>query len=103
MSPLFDEAETQRRKQIHDRLMREQRAQFWARLRHKLSSGVRSIFIFLLGAAFVVLALSHWNEINSVAAQKASRVVERVKSKQQSNPLRQSALDYEKEVEDVAK
>jgi len=103
MSPLFDEAETQRRKQIHDRLRREQRAQFWARLRRKLSSGVRNIFIFLLGATFVVLALSHWNEINSVATQKVSRVLARVKEQHQSDPLRQSALSYEKEVEEAAK
>lgn len=97
-SPSISEAEAQRQAQIRDRLLRNYRAQEQSRLRQASDTGARKIFILLLGAAIVTFMVAHRNEINSVATKKIERIVTRIHSKNESSPLRQSALNYEKEV-----
>jgi hypothetical protein len=101
MRPLIGDDESQRQQDIHDKLERACRAQKRTRLLQRLFSGIRSFSIFLMVAAVLTLMVWHWNEINSVAVQKISHVAAKVQAKDDS-PLRQSALNYEKEVETVA-
>jgi hypothetical protein len=101
MSPLIGDDESQRQQQIHDKLDRAGRVQRRTRLLQRIFSGIRSFSIFLMVAAVLTLIVWHWNEINSVAAQKISHVAATVQTNNDS-PLRQGALNYEKEVEAAA-
>jgi hypothetical protein len=101
MSPLIGGDESQRQQQIHDKLERACRAQRRTRLLQRIFSSIRGFSIFLMAAVVVTLIVWHWNEINSVAAQKISHVVATVQIRDDS-PLRQGALNYEKEVEAAA-
>jgi hypothetical protein len=98
------EAPPQRRKPARDSLAPVRRAP-----RRKAAGGrffkkVRRIFIFLLGAAIVTFLLAHWNDLNSVAAQKVGRVMTQVEAKNKANDaLRQSALNHENEVNEAGK
>lgn len=100
-SPVISEAEAQRRAQLHDQLLRRHLAKERMRLRQEADSGVRTIFILLLGAAIVMFLVAHRNEINSVATKKIERIVTQIHSKNESSSLRQGALNYEKEVNDA--
>jgi hypothetical protein len=65
--------------------------------------GVRGILYFLLGATIVTFIVAHRNEIDAAARQKVSRVVNHVQTKTQTaDPLRQSALSHEKEVDEAS-
>jgi hypothetical protein len=102
MSPAISAAETQRRAQLREQSRRDFCAQARIRLRRKIFSGVRRTFVFLLGAAIMTFVVAHRNQIHALATQKICRVVAHVKSKANAaDPLRQSALNYEKEVEEV--
>jgi hypothetical protein len=101
-APLPSEAETRRCQQLRDRLAQEHRALAHTKLLDKIFSQVRVIFLFLLGAAIVTFIVAHQNQIDSLAAQKISHAVKRVQTKSASDPLRQSALNYEKEVDAAA-
>ena len=103
IGPLMTESELQRKQQIRDRFVQENRAQRRAQLGRKIFSAIRVFFLFLLGAVIVTFLVSHRNEIGSMAAQKINHVVTTVQSKSTSDPLRQTALNYEHEVEEVAK
>lgn len=103
MRPLFDEAETQRQQQLRDQFVRDYRARWHAGLLRRFFGGVRRIFLFLLAAAIVTFIIWRLNEIDSVAAQKITSVASQVQSQHESDPLRQSALNYEKEVEEAAR
>jgi hypothetical protein len=72
-------------------------------MRHAFIDGVRAIFVLLLGTAILVFIISNETEISSVVRQKISRVETHLKSPANPDPLRQSALNHEKEVEDAAK
>jgi hypothetical protein len=102
MMPVISEEESKRRAQIHARLDRDYRVKTRSRLRRMIFTGVRRTFIFLLGAAIVTFIVAHRNQIDYVATQKVSRVVAHLQTKADTtDPLRQSALDHEKEVEEV--
>ena len=103
MSPLIGEAEAQCQREFHRQRERKLRAQWWADLRHQIFSRVRGVFIFLLGATIVVFTFSHRMEINTTATQKISRMAAQVKVQTDSSQLRQSTLNYEKEVEEAAR
>jgi hypothetical protein len=102
-SPSSGGGEVQRQRELRDQSRRTRRAQFWADARCALIDGVRAVFILLLGATIVVFIVSNQTEISSVVRQKISRVESRLKSPANPDPLRQSALNHEKEVEDAAK
>ena len=104
MMPAISEAETQRRSQIREQRKLDDRAQTRSRWRRLLVSGMRRAFIFLLGTALVAFIVAHRQRIDSLAAQKVGGVVAQLRVKTDTaDPLRQSALNYEKEVEEVAK
>jgi len=104
MMPAISEAETQRRVQIREQLEQDYRAQARSRWRRLIFSGVRRLFIFLLGAALVAFIVAHRQRIDSLATQKVGGVVAQFRAKTDTaDPLRQSALDHEKEVEEAAK
>jgi len=84
------------------RLAPEGRAPGGRTLPRKIFSGVRRIFIFLLGAAIITFIVWHQNEIHSVVAQKINRAVNQFHSQSESAPLRENALSYEKEVNEAA-
>ncbi|HEY5346509.1 MAG TPA: hypothetical protein VIK62_09225 [Verrucomicrobiae bacterium] len=79
--------------------MREGRARWWAGLGRKFFNLMRSLLFFLLGAAIVILLISHRKEI----AQKLNGVVGTVQKTDTADPIRKTALDYEHEVDDAAK
>jgi hypothetical protein len=104
MMPAMSEAETLRREQIRGQRERDCRAQTWSRWRRMVVCGVRRIFIFLLGAALVTFIVAHRNQINLLTANKVSIAVTHLQTKTDTaDPLRQGALEHEKEVEDAAK
>ena len=103
IGPRISQEESQRRSQIQDRCNRSHRAKKWTRLKTMFFKGGRGIFYFLLGAAIVTFIVAHRNEIDAVARQKVSRVVNHVQTNTQTaDPFRQSALNYEKEVDKVS-
>ena len=103
MMPLMDEAEPQRQAQIREQFVRSYRAQTRTRLRAKIFAKVRRTFIFLLGAAIVTFIVAYRNNINSAATQKTRQLVAHLQAKADSvDPLRQSAANYEKAIEEVA-
>lgn len=103
MSPSIGEGETQRQRELREQSKRARRAQFWAHVRHAFIDGVRAVFVFLLGTTVLVFIISNENEISSVVKQKVSRVATRLNNPANPDPLRQNALNYEKEVDDAAK
>jgi hypothetical protein len=63
---------------------------------------VRRIFVFLLGLVILTMVVRHLNEINTLAAKKISQTVNHFQVGSESDQLRQSARNYEKEVEQAA-
>lgn len=102
MMPVISEAETQRRAQLREQRARDGRTQTRSRWHRMITNGVRRTLVFLLGATVVTFVVAHRNQIDDLAAQKVSRAVAHIQSKADTaDPLRQSALNYEKEVEEV--
>jgi hypothetical protein len=79
---------------------RKARAERRGELFGHVRSGVRSIFIFLFIAAILVFAFNHQTEIQTLAYAKLERVIKHSPS---SDKLRQSAINYEKQVDNIAK
>jgi hypothetical protein len=65
-----------------------------------VQSGVRRIFILLLVAAIMVFAFDQRAEIQSIALAKLHASL---KKSHASNVLRQNAVNYEKQVDEIAK
>lgn len=63
-------------------------------------SGVRSIFIFLFIATILVFGFSHYTEIQGNAS---ARLVHVVKKAPDMEVLRQNAVNYEKQVDGIAR
>ena len=101
MVPFISPQETARRREIRERRERERHAQWRAELRQQLFCGVRGIFIFLLGLSIVVFVLAHRKEINVAGDRQLRRLATEVKMPA-ATALRQSALDYEKEVDEAS-
>ena len=80
---------------------RKVRAERRGELFGHVRSGVRRIFIFLFIATICVFVFNHHTEIQSVAYAKLNQAVK--KSSPSSDKLRQSAANYEKQVDDIAK
>ena len=80
---------------------RKVRAERRGELFGHVRSGVRRIFIFLFIATICVFVLNHRTEIQSVAYAKLNQAVK--KSSPSSDKLRQSAANYENQVDDIAK
>ena len=93
------EAEIQRLSLFRAQSVRAARAKKWSRFGESLSEAVRTLLFFLLGAAIVASIVSYRDQIDAAAIQRAGRMVARVEIKLKSDPLRQSALNYEKEVD----
>jgi hypothetical protein len=102
-SPSIGEGEAWRQRELRGQSKRARRARFWADVRFAFIDGVRAIFVLLLGVTVLVFIVSNRTEINSVVKLKASRLTGRLNDPANPGPLRQNALNYEKEVEDAAK
>jgi hypothetical protein len=74
----------------------ERRSEFFSHVRH----GVRRIFIFLFIATICVFVFNHYTEIQSLASAKLVHVV---KKSPGSDTLRQSAVNYENQVDEITK
>jgi hypothetical protein len=102
--PLIAAAELQRKLQIHDEQMQSYRAQKWARWKQLFFQSARKALFFLFGAAMVVFAITHRKEIDSLVRQKTDRALAHVQTKSATaDALRQSTLNYEKEVDEASK
>jgi hypothetical protein len=61
---------------------------------------VRSIFIYLFVATIFVFAFNHHTEIQSLAYAKLNPAIKKISA---TDSLRQKALSYEKEVDEIAR
>jgi hypothetical protein len=102
-SPPISEAETRRQRGLHKQAAREHRVRFFGELHRAFVSGVRSVFIFLMGATVVVFICSHLTEINSIATHEAVQLAARVKAHTDASRLKQSDLNHEQEVNEITK
>jgi hypothetical protein len=61
---------------------------------------VRSIFVYLFVATIFVFAFNHHTEIQNLACAKLNPVIKKISA---PDSLRQKALNYEKEVDEIAR
>ncbi|HEY5042400.1 MAG TPA: hypothetical protein VIK53_10395 [Verrucomicrobiae bacterium] len=99
MSSMIGEAEAHRRQELRQQRVREERAKLRGRIRRQFAAGARKTFVFLFGAAILVFAMSDHAELNGFA----KRCGQSLASRNSHNALEQAALNYEKEVNDIAK
>ena len=102
MTHPFGEEETRRQQQLRAQRVMQHRAQLRAELHRKISGQVRRVFGFLLSATIVLFIVSHLTKIDSTATKQVGRTVILIQTKAAASPLRQSALNYEKEVDEIA-
>ncbi|HTX20267.1 MAG TPA: hypothetical protein VMD27_00190 [Candidatus Aquilonibacter sp.] len=87
-------------KKIAEWIQIDRRRKVRAEHRRQLFGRVRGIFIFLLVAAIVVFAFNHYTEIQTLASEKFDAAVKKAAA---SDKLRQAAINYENQVDQVAK
>jgi hypothetical protein len=100
MSPMIGEEETQRQQEERIRREREERAKSRAQVREQLGAGMRKTFKLLLGAALVLYLVingGHFQSLTSFLSQRLSAKVN------VHSTLKQGALKYQNEVDDVTK
>ena len=98
MSAMIGEEETQRQQENRIRRQREELEQARAKFREQMAAGARKTFIFLFGAAVVL-----YFTVNGLRFQDAtSRIGQRITTQANAhNALKQKALNYENEVNEV--
>lgn len=74
----------------------KRREQFFGRVLCR----VRKTFVFLFMATVAVAAFNHYTEIESLAMTKLGPAIKKITA---SNSLRQNAINYENQVDDVSK
>jgi hypothetical protein len=89
--------------EVREERRRAQLAKMWKSIRHELAVGTRKTFVFLLGATVLVVLFAHESEIQHVANARVSRMTASIMRVSESSRLRQNTLNYDKEVEEVAK
>lgn len=102
ISPMIDDGEINRRQELQIRHRGAARVRAREKFRRQLAAGTRKVFVFLLGAAIVVFVVAHRTEIHSLAANKITRVAAHIQVQAGASPLRQGALNYENEVNEIA-
>jgi hypothetical protein len=85
---------------INEWVQVDQRRKIRADRRHQFFGRVRSIFIFLFLATILVFAFNRHTEIQSLAYAKLNHAV---KNSSASDSLRQGAINYEKQVDEITK
>ncbi|MEY4917726.1 MAG: hypothetical protein RL616_1639 [Verrucomicrobiota bacterium] len=101
MEHSFGEEEARRQQEVRAQREREHRAQLRAELRRKTAGATHKFLNFLFCAAVAGLILTNLPKIHSVATTTASRTVTHVQAKAEASPLRQSAENYEKELDGI--
>lgn len=100
MSEMIGEEETQRQREIRVRLKHEERVKSRSEFRRRLSACSRKIIVLLLGVVAVFVILASSPRIQSYASQLGQQLPVPTVT---PNPLKQSALKYEDEVNEVIK
>jgi len=85
---------------LHDWVETEKRRKRRADRRDHFFYRARGIFYFLLVATIFVFAFSYHMQIQTAAAGSLAQVI---KKSSATDSLRQKSLNYEKEVDDIAK
>ncbi len=85
---------------INEWVQVDRRRKIRADHRSEFFGRARKTFFYLFVATVLVFAFNHHTEIQSVAYAKFVHVVKKVPG---SDKLRQSAINYEKQVDDIAK
>jgi hypothetical protein len=96
MSPMIGEEETQRQQEERTRRERAAREKFRRETREQLGAGARKTFKFLLGATvvlYLVMNAGHFKDLGQTLSAKVNA----------HSTLKQSALKYQNEVDQVAK
>jgi len=78
----------------------DRRRKIRADRRDRFFGRVRRVFVYLFVATILVVALNHYTEIQSVTYAK---LVHAMKYSPNSDKLRQSAVNYEKQVDEITK
>jgi len=81
----------------------EQRRKIWAERRARFSYHVRGTFVLLLFMAFCVFLSNHQVENQIVAFERIHHPLNALPGSFTSDRLRQNALDYQKQVDDITK
>jgi hypothetical protein len=81
----------------------EQRRKIWAERRDRFFQHVRGTFVLLMLMAFCVFLSNHQVENQIMAFERIHHPVNASPPSSTSSRLRQSALNYEKQVDDITK
>jgi hypothetical protein len=81
----------------------ELRRKVWAERRTRFFSNVRGTFVVLMLMAFSVFISNRQVEAQIVAFERIHHPMNAIPPCSTSNRLRQNALDYEKQVDDISK
>jgi len=98
--PMFGEEETQRQQELRIRRQREARAAARAKFRQQLVDSARKTFFFLFGATVVLYLVINAGRFQEYSTQVGHKLSAKVNA--HSN-LKQSALKYQDEVDQITK
>jgi len=102
MSPIFGQEEAQRRHKLIEQLESEERAKALEMKREKfhqqLVTGTRRAFVRFLGFTILLFIICDHQELNNYAKQCCQYLA----SLNSKSVIRQNALNYEKQVNDIA-
>ncbi len=100
--PNADRFETRRREEkIRRQLRREDRAEGRRQGVRWLLGQARGVFVLLLAATVLEFIFAHHTEIQQFADARIDRTVTSLRSSNNPSPIRQSAVNHEKEVNQV--
>jgi hypothetical protein len=94
-------AEAQRQAEIHAQRRRTNRAKKLEQCKNHIFTSVRRGVAFLIMMAVITFAFSHQEEIQKLINNKLNHVIAIRNKAAQSSTLRQSALNHEKEVNQI--
>ena len=98
----FGEAETQRQRDVLTQRDRTFSTKSYRQLGRQLVTELRRSLLCLAGVGLVVLLFANRTKIVSISQQKMAGATTHVQDKAGKSPLRQQALDYEREVDAIA-
>jgi len=103
MSSMIGVEETQRQEEIHVRLEREERAKARGQFRKELAASMRNIMIFLVGAVVVLFCVLNSGRFQDFSGQVGQRLTAQASAHSAQGVLKQTALDYQNEVDEITK
>ena len=97
----YDEAETQRQQVVRAQQQQALRAELRGRWGQQLLATLRHTFVLLGIGTIALLLIANGSKLRSLANQKMNHVIAPVQGQAKMNPLRQQALEYEQQVNEI--